>query len=282
MTANRPPAPIVIKIGGTAHEASGAAAPLWKAVARLGALPGGAIVVHGGKDAIDRQLALANKPVERVEGLRVTPSDQIDHVEAALAGVVNGAIVRALCAQGAKAAGLTLCDGGMARAERLRPGGADIGHVGVVTSGDPHLVRTLVGAGYLPVIASIATGPAREALNVNADDAAAAVAAMVGARALVLLTGVAGVLDAAGAVIPRIAMAEADAMIADGRIVDGMIPKIRAALTAARAAGCPVTIGGWSTEPERAALSEGRAFGTTIDASPVKPATAHAEQGMLS
>lgn len=282
MTANRPPAPIVIKIGGTAHEASGAAAPLWKSVARLGALPGGAIVVHGGKDAIDRQLALASKEVRRVEGLRVTPSDQIDHVEAALAGVVNGAIVRAICAQGAKAVGLTLCDGGMAKADRLRPGGADIGHVGAVASSDPHLVRTMLDAGYLPVIASIATGPGGEALNVNADDAAAAVAGMVGARALVLLTGVAGVLDAAGAVISRIAMAEADAMIADGRIVDGMIPKIRAALTAARAAGCPVTIGGWSTEPERAALSEGRVFGTTIDASNVKPAAAHAEQGILS
>lgn len=276
------PAPIVIKIGGTAHEASTGAAPLWKAVAHLGSLPGGAIVVHGGKDAVDRQLALANKPIRRVEGLRVTPTDQIDHVEAALAGVVNGAIVRAINAQGAKAVGLTMCDAGFAKAVRLRPGGADIGHVGEVISGDPRLIRTVIGAGYLPVIASIATGPDGEALNVNADDAAAAVAAMVGARSLVLLTGVAGVLDATGSVIPRIAGAEADAMIADGRIVDGMIPKIRAALAAARAAGCPVTIGGWASEAERAALSKGLPFGTTIDAATVKPARPSAEQRVLS
>jgi acetylglutamate kinase len=271
--------PIVIKIGGTAHEASEGAGPLWDAVAHLAKLPGGVIVVHGGKDAIDRQLALAGKPVERVQGLRVTPADQIGHVEAALAGVVNGALVRALCARGARAVGLTLCDGAMATASRLRPGGVDIGHVGEVVSGDPTVVRTLLGAGFVPVVASIATGPAGEALNVNADDAAAAVAGMVGARRLVLLTGVAGVLDAGGAVVGEISGAEAEAMIADGRIVDGMIPKVRAALAAARLAECPVTIGGWSTPAERRALASGERFGTTIDAT-MKPARTHAEQGV--
>jgi len=253
---------------------------------RANGSPGGAVVVHGGKDAIDRQLALAHKPVARIAGLRVTPADQIEHVEAALAGVVNGAIVRALCAtpgggggpSGARAVGLTLCDARMATAVRLRPGGADLGNVGEVTGGDPALLTTLLRAGFLPVIASIATGPDGEALNVNADDAAAAVAAMIGARALVLLTGVPGVLDATGATIPRIASSDADAMIADGRIVDGMIPKVRAALTAARVGGCPVTIAGWATPEQRSALAAGRPVGTVIDAAPAKPARSLADQ----
>lgn len=286
MTTSAPAQPVVIKIGGTAHEASAAAAPLWDAVARLStrasAGSGGAIVVHGGKDAIDRQLALANKPVARIAGLRVTPPDQIEHVEAALAGVVNGAIVRALNARGARAVGLTLCDGNNIRAERLRVDGGDLGHVGIVRSGSPDLLRALLDAGYLPVIASIGQGPDHEPLNVNADDAAAAIAGIIRARALVLLTGVPGVLDTSGAPIPRITAADADAMIASGAIADGMIPKIRAALDAARTARCPVTIGGWATDTERRALAAGEPFGTVIEAPPVKPRAAAPEQGVLS
>jgi len=275
----------VVKIGGTAHEASDAAAPLWKAVAMLSKHPGGAVVVHGGKDAIDRQLALAGKPVERVAGLRVTPADQIEHVEAALAGVVNGAIVRALSVCGVRAVGLTLCDGRMAIARRLRPGGVDIGHVGELdgaSGGDGVLLSTLLEAGFVPVIASIAMDHAGAPMNVNADDAAAAVASIVGARELVLLTGVPGVLDATGRVIPRITLSDAELMIADGRIVDGMIPKVRAALAAGREAGCPVTIGGWASGSEREALAQGRPVGTTIDASPALPVRPRADQGVLS
>jgi acetylglutamate kinase len=272
----------VVKIGGTAHEASNAAAPLWQAIAKLSKLPGGVIVVHGGKDAIDRQLALAGKPVERVAGLRVTPSDQIEHVEAALAGVVNGAIVRALALCSVGAVGLTLCDGRIAIAHRLRPGGADIGHVGEVSGGDSVLLTTLLGAGFVPVIASIAMDDTGAPLNVNADDAAAAIGAVVGARGLVLLTGVPGVLDATGQLVPRISSSDAEAMIADGRIVDGMIPKVRAALSAARGAGCPVTIGGWASDAEREALATGRPVGTTIVSPQVKSARPHAEQGVLS
>lgn len=263
--------PLIIKIGGAGVDDPAAAPDLWRALAEAHSiLHGHLILIHGGGRAVDQQLQRLGMPTQRRDGIRITPPDQVDQIAAILAGLVNKSLVGALLAHGVRAVGLCLGDGGTAAAATANLG-FDAGRVGEITSGDPALLRLLMSADYLPVISSIAMDRAGGLLNINADDAAAGIARLTGARALVLLTDVPGILDADGSLIPALSADEVESLITRGTIHGGMIPKARAAVSAAATAGAPAIIASFKSPEHLVNLARGRHIGTKIAAPP--PAT---------
>lgn len=259
------PSPIVIKIGGVALEQQSASPALWK---RLVALhrshAGGLVLVHGGGKAVDRMLAALGMETKRHNGLRITPPDQMDVITGVLAGTLNKKLVGCINAAGGKAVGLCLGDGNDLHAAKLRVDGADLGCVGEVTGGDAALLRMLLVGQYLPVVACVGLDSAGTPLNINGDDAAAGVAKALGAHSLVLLTDVAGVLDADKRLIPQLTPSDIQRLSAQGVITGGMIPKLQAAAATAAHLRAPVTImsGAVTTDLERWAAGE--SVGTRI------------------
>ena len=265
LSGNNSKAPLIVKLGGSALEDPDARVELWRALRELHAsLPGGLVLVHGGGGAVDRHLSRLGLTTERIDGLRVTPEEQIDHVVAVLAGQVNKALVGALnrCAGGSPAVGVCLGDGGMTEVETHPMG--DLGRVGRITGGSGRLIAALLKAGFLPVVASIGIDEGGKALNVNADDAATGLAKIIGASALVLLTGVAGIKDEHGALIGRIDGAGIERLIEAGVIAGGMIPKARGAAAAANQSGVPVVIAAWNEPRLLKALAAGSGVGTRV------------------
>ncbi len=253
--------PVVVKIGGAALDAPGACAGVWEAIASAS---GAVVVVHGGGAAVDRALRRLGMEVRRVEGIRVTPEEQIGEIVGVLAGRVNTEIVGLLSRLGARAVGLTLGDGGMCRARVATRYAFDAGRVGEIEGGDGGLIRSLLSEGFVPVVSSIAIGEDGRALNVNADEAAAALARIVGARALVLLTDVEGILDERGEVIGTMTPGEVERSIERGTIRGGMIPKARGAVEAAISSGIPAVVAGWKTGDVLGRISRGERPGTWV------------------
>lgn len=245
--------PVTIKIGGTA----GQHAAGLELVAR--SAPRDTVVVHGGGNEVaewSRRLGLEPRTHD---GLRVTDPDTLAVVVAVLAGLVNTRLVAAFETAGRRAAGLTGADGGLLRLARRQP---ELGEVGEVIGADPALLETLVEGGILPVVSSVGLLDG-DLLNVNADEAAGAIAAARGGR-LLLCTDVPGVqLD--GRVLERVDAATAERMLDDGSASAGMRPKLRAALVAA-GAGCEVRIvdGRSASDLERALAGAGA--GTEVTA----------------
>lgn len=255
--------PTVVKAGGRLLDdptALDAVLEALDAARRRGARP---VLVHGGGDAVDARLARLGLGIEKRDGLRVTPEDQIDEIVAVLAGIVNTRLVGRAVARGIPAVGLSLGDGGMVRSA-VAHGGA-LGRVGAVTGGDPKLIRSLIDRGYLPIVSSIGMDADGAPLNVNADEAAAGLAAVLGAPRVVLLTDAPGVLDASGKLLPMLDADCAATAIESGVVVGGMIPKVRAALDAAARCGAEVFVAGWRDPDALAAISDrgGRA-GTCV------------------
>lgn len=241
--------PVVVKVGGTLldepekHRATlDGIVALHADAQRRGA---GVVLVHGGGVLVDRHLARLGVTTERIDGIRVTPPDVVEEIVGVLAGRVNTRLVGLLAGSGARTVGLSLGDGGLCASRKATHYRFDPGAVGEVVGGDPALVRTLLAGGFLPVVSSIGLDAHGGFLNINADDAAAAIARIVGASELVLLTDVPGVLDKGGAVIPELDGATIEALIADGTIGGGMIAKVRGALDAATRANVPVAIASW-------------------------------------
>ncbi len=259
------PGPLIVKIGGAGVDDPAAAGPLWAALKRAHALLHGQLVlVHGGGRAVDAHLDRLGFTTERRDGIRITPKDQIGHIVAVLAGHVNKALVGAIQLHGLKAVGLCLGDGRSIRTVKADQYSFDAGCVGRVAGGDPTLLRTLMDRGVLPVLCSIGLDEAGDFLNVNADDAAAGVASVLGARGLVLLTDVPGILDEAGKRIDRVSPAEVTRLIERGVIKGGMIPKATAAGRAAVAAGAPATIASWNQPEDLVRLARGETAGTQV------------------
>jgi acetylglutamate kinase len=192
-----------------------------------------------------------------VDGLRVTDAATLDVVTAVLRGLLNARLVATFGAAGRRAIGISGVDGGLLSASQDHR----LGFVGHVTGVDVALLDRLCADGLLPIVAPIAADPQGQLLNVNADEAAGAVAAARGGR-LLLLTDVAGV-ERDGRLIPTLDAEGAQQMLADGSADGGMRPKLRAAITAAEA-GCEVRIlDGRSATSVRAALA-GAAVGTQV------------------
>jgi len=227
----------VLKLGGELIEAVDARtrmATLIAAEARLGAL----IVVHGGGKAIDAELKRRGIAPKKVDGLRITDADTLDAVVAVIAGSTNTELVASLVAAGVPAVGLTGVDAGCGRASRMAPITStsgeivSLGLVGDPTEADPALFQTLVGAGYVPVVACLGVDHAGQVLNVNADVIACRIAAAVGATELIIAGTTAGVFDAQGQTIATLDGEQMTAMIASGTANAGMVAKLNACRTA--------------------------------------------------
>ncbi|MDR1946238.1 MAG: acetylglutamate kinase [Desulfovibrio sp.] len=198
------------------------------------------VIVHGGGPQIGNMLKKLHIDSSFHKGLRITDDVTMDVVEMVLAGRVNKEIVGLLNLAGARAVGLSGKDGRLLEAEKLelpadgdRPGNSvDLGRVGRVVRVDTELLRTLSGAGYIPVIAPTGVDAENGTYNINADDAAAAVAAAVRAKRLLLLTDVPGVLDKNGALLRSLTAREVHGLIAGSVISGGMIPKVECCLEA--------------------------------------------------
>lgn len=230
---------VVVKISGKPIAEPSGASALWSALARSGP---SVVLVHGGGRQVDTLLERLGETIERRDGIRLTPAAQMPLIAAVLSGEVNQTLVGMLRAAGARAVGLSLVSAGVAECEADPVYG---GRVGRVIGGDADTLRLLTGAGLMPVVSSIGCDSAGGLLNLNADDAAAGIAAGLGAGRLVLLTDVAGVLDVSGATIGSIGSGDVEGLIAAGVITGGMAAKVRAACATADSAGCEVVIASW-------------------------------------
>lgn len=233
---------VVIKYGGHAM----GDAELGKAFARDVALlrQSGVepIVVHGGGPQIGAMLEHMGIKSEFKDGMRVTDKATVEIVEMVLAGSINKNIVAAFNAEGARAIGLCGKDGNMVLATKMRRSHRDpnsnieqiidLGFVGEPVHVDISVLDTVAGSGLIPVIAPVAFGADGETYNVNADTFAGAIAGALDADRLLFLTDVPGVLDKEGKLIAQLTVKEARALIKDGTISGGMIPKVETCIEA--------------------------------------------------
>lgn len=232
----------VIKLGGSLlDDAARRAGALGKIVARWNAGED-IVLVHGGGKHIDAALAQAGIAKRTHAGLRITDDATLNIVVSVLGGTVNKMLVSELTKLGVRAAGISGCDGGTLIAEQ-HPAidGVELGHVGKVTRANRTLIASMLNYGAMPVISSIAMGTDGALFNVNADTAAAAIAVACGAKELLFITDVAGLLDADGNVVPRLHAADAETFIAN--VTGGMKPKLQAALSALTSGVAEIVIG---------------------------------------
>ncbi len=232
---------IVIKYGGNAMTDPQLQDGFARDVVLLKLVGMNPVVVHGGGPQIEDLLKRVGKKGEFIQGMRVTDEETMDIVEMVLGGQVNKEIVNLINQHGGKAVGLTGQDGNFIRAKKLLLANKekpeemiDIGQVGEITSIDPSLIAFLDTGDFIPVIAPIGVGPQGETYNINADVVAGKIAEVLGAEKLVLLTNTPGVLDKSGKLLTGITPREIDAMVEDGTLSGGMLPKIGSALDAAR------------------------------------------------
>ena len=200
------------------------------------------VIVHGGGPQIGKLLERIGKKSEFIQGMRVTDEETMDVVEMVLGGLVNKEIVSLINRHGGRAVGLTGKDGGLIHARKLKvsrqspemqvPEIIDIGHVGEVASIDASVVDMLVHGDFIPVIAPIGVGEDGHAYNINADLVAGRMAEVLGAEKLILLTNTQGLLDKEGRLLTGLNTEQVNALIADGTIHGGMLPKIGCALSA--------------------------------------------------
>lgn len=234
----------VIKLGGSLLDDATRRANALRLIAKAWNAGEPVVLVHGGGKHVDTMLAKLGIPKRTHAGLRITDDATLDVVVSVLGGAVNKMLVAELSALGIRAAGFSGCDAGTLLAEPHEAiDGVELGHVGRVTGGSSTLVLAMLSSGLLPVISSVAKGPGTSLLNVNADSAAAAIAVACGAHTLHFITDVPGVLDAAGNVLPSLTAHEAVALLTTGAIAGGMLPKLKAALSALEAGVGRIAIG---------------------------------------
>lgn len=247
--------PVTIKLGGVAGQHASSV----RLVAESAPLD--TVVVHGGGNEVGEWSRRLGLEPRTHEGLRVTDHDTLDVALAVLGGLVNTRLVAAFGAHGRRAVGLTGADGGLLRLRRRE---RELGEVGEVVGADVSLLATLVAAGVLPVVASLGVDAEGSLLNVNADEAAGALAAARGGL-LLLCTDVPGV-QLEGRLVDHLDHAGVERMLTDGTASAGMRPKLRAALVAARA-GCDVRIVDGRSATELGRAIEGAAAGTLVTSS---------------
>ncbi|MGO9379692.1 MAG: acetylglutamate kinase [Dissulfurispiraceae bacterium] len=194
------------------------------------------VIVHGGGPKISEIMKRMGKEPTFIQGQRVTDKETMDIVEMVLGGLINKEIVSLINGHGGKAVGLSGKDGGLIRAKKklLKKRSMkdeeeiDIGLVGEVQQIDPHILNTLERDGFIPVISPIGISAAGDALNINADYVASAVASSLKAEKLLLLTDVSGIKDGSGNVLSTLNKLEIMELINEGVIGGGMLPKVQA------------------------------------------------------
>lgn len=225
----RPAGAQVIKVGGGELDDPAFVAQFAESIARMKRAGAQPIIVHGGGKALTQLLAMMDVPTQFVDGLRVTDARTRDAALMVLSGLANKKLVAVLIGQGVDAVGLSGLDAGLIRVERFNDA---LGFVGRPVSARASLIAAWLAQGLTPVIAPMSLGADGEIYNVNADHVAGAIAVAVDAGMLTFVTNVPGVLGPDRSLIPHLSAAQVEAMIADGAIFGGMIPKVRAALEA--------------------------------------------------
>ena len=233
---------IVVKYGGNAMTEDNLKSSFARDIVLLKTVGINPVVVHGGGPQIGNLLEKLNIKSEFVNGMRVTTSETMDVVEMVLGGLVNKEIVSLINQHGGKAVGLTGKDGQLIQAKKMKVRTTspdlqkseivDIGHVGEVEYVNPSVLQMLIQGDIIPVIAPIGVGHDGASYNINADLVAGKIAECLKAEKLILLTNISGLQDKQGKVLTGLSTAEVDALIDDGTIYGGMLPKIHCALDA--------------------------------------------------
>lgn len=250
---------LVVKLGGTTIADQRQVLDEVAVIARRRPI----VLVHGGGRRITEWLERLGVPSRFEGGLRVTDAASLEVASAVLRGVVNSELVAGLRDLGVDAVGLSGVDGGLLVAERI----PSMGLVAHVVGLRRDLLDAILVGGQVPVVAPLARDEQGVVCNVNADDAAAGIAAGLGARQLVLLTDVDGVRGLDGARLDTLTVAEAEALIDSGVIDGGMVPKVRAALSALGWEGAEAIIADASAPDALARALGDTTFGTRITAS---------------
>lgn len=223
---------IVLKYGGHAMTEPALRASFARDVVLLKAIGVCPVVVHGGGPQIESMLKRLGKASTFVDGLRVTDDATMEVVEMVLGGRLNREIVELVNRAGGRAIGLTGNDACMIQVRRRLVDGRDLGRVGEVTAVDPEPLRAVARAGFVPVVAPLGVDADGVTYNVNADEAAGAIARALGAEKLILLTDVEGVKDREGRLLSRLARGEVRKLVDEGTIQGGMIPKVHCCIDA--------------------------------------------------
>ena len=233
---------IVVKYGGNAMTDPELESSFAKDVVLLKTVGLHPVVVHGGGPQVDNLLKELGRNSDRIDGMRVTDKATMDVVEMVLGGSVNKSIVSLINKHGGRAVGLTGKDANLIRAKKLliqKSGNGetreiDLGYVGEVVSVNKEVLMMMLRTNFIPVIAPIGVDFEGNSYNINADLVAGKVAEFLQAEKLLLLTNIKGVLNKAGEVVTGLTPKKVDALIADGTIAGGMIPKVQCALDAVR------------------------------------------------
>lgn len=222
---------VVVKYGGSAMEDPKLMVQVLGDIELLKLMGMRVVLVHGGGKAISAMLTLLNMPVQFKNGLRVTDDDTMEAVQEVLIGKVNQQLVWALNEYGHNAVGISGADGKTLKAVPVSP---ELGRVGHIREVSPELIETILDDDYIPVIASVACGP-DGFFNVNADEAASAVAEALHADKLIYLTDVDGLfadVNDKGSLIRSLTKAETKSILASGELAGGMVPKVRSIVEA--------------------------------------------------
>ncbi len=194
------------------------------------------VLVHGGGPEISGMLKKIGKESRFINGMRYTDEETVEIVQMVLAGKVNKDLVQLLEQHSGRAVGLCGLDGNMIRVQKM-PSAEDLGYVGEITEVNTAIIRSATKDGYLPIIATVGAGPDGKVYNINADVAAARIAAELGALKLILMTDVRGLLRDRGdesTLIPVVNVSEVPKLQRQGIISGGMIPKINCCVEAVR------------------------------------------------
>lgn len=236
---------VVIKYGGNAMDSEELQNSFARDVVMMKAVGMRPVVVHGGGPQIGDLLARLGKESKFIQGMRVTDNETMDVVQMVLGGLVNKQIVNLIHRNGGRAIGLTGKDGELIRARKMvltasdidspelkAPEIIDLGHVGEVKAIDAGVLEMVLNSDFIPVIAPIGVDEEGQSYNINADLVAGKVAEVLHAEKLILLTNVSGLKDKEGNILTGLSAERVKALIADGTIFGGMLPKIDCALSA--------------------------------------------------
>ncbi|MBY0335991.1 MAG: acetylglutamate kinase [Acetobacteraceae bacterium] len=232
---------VVVKYGGHAMGEEETALRFGRDIALLEQVGVNPVVVHGGGPQINAMLTRLDVKSTFVQGLRVTDQQMVEIVEMVLAGTVNKQVANSITRAGALAVGISGKDGNLVRARRVtrtvkdangQAQEIDLGLVGEPEHVDTRVLKLLIGADIIPVVAPVGADAEGQTLNINADTVTGAIAGALEAERMLMLTDVAGVMDANKRFIPEMTVAEARAGIAEGWIAGGMIPKVETCIYA--------------------------------------------------
>ncbi|MFZ9134861.1 MAG: acetylglutamate kinase [Candidatus Puniceispirillaceae bacterium] len=233
---------ILIKFGGHAMGKADYVNAFAADIALLDQVGARPVVVHGGGPQIGDMLKKLQIESSFVHGLRVTDEATISVVEMVLAGGINKGLVAAIAGAGGRAVGVSGKDGGLITARKLMAvsknndsaiqQAVDLGFVGEPAHVDVTVLNALMAHNLIPVVAPVGNGEDGKTYNINADTAAGAIAAALNAKRMLMLTDVQGVLDKNGKLISSLTISEAEALIHDGTVSGGMIPKVETCIEA--------------------------------------------------